>query len=176
MHQWTDAVRRANIWAVILVIIIIVIIFFIICWGICSRMCRKEQFYAPGSFWHGPGYYNVVNVNRSEETESKIKPDRVDGTLKIISSKRGILTTLFTWKTLDRNYNVTASGEKKLQGAAGLLGNVYLTEAGQAAYAVMEPLPNGKILFMYNEISSSRFNGKVTMRLELERLEVEDCY
>lgn len=175
MKHLSCGTSHANIAAVILIIIVVIIIFFLLCWGITSRMCKKEPFYAAGSFWHGPGFYNVANVNRTEETDSKIKPDRVDGTLKIVTSKRGLLTTIFKWRTLDSNYKVTASGEKKLQGAAGLNGSVYLTETGQAAYAVMEALPNGKILFMYNEISSSRFNGKVTMRLELERLEVEHC-
>lgn len=160
--------KGSHIWAVILIIIIIIIIFLLICWGICSRMCEKDDFYMAGSTWHGPGHYNVVNVNRTEDQDCKCKPDRVDGKLKIVCVKRGLLTTNFKWRTLDCKGNVTATGTKKLQGAANLSGKVYLTEAGQAAYAIMEPLPNGKILLILNELATSRFNGKATMRFELE--------
>lgn len=162
-----------EIWTVILVIVIIIILFLIVCWGICQRMCPKEHFYTVGSVWHGPGYYNVSNINTSDEQNQKCEPDRVDGILKLTCVKNGIVKATFKWKTIDCNYNVTAQGEKQLQGAVNQLGVVDFTEIGRPGIAKLTPSRLNNLIFTYNELSTSQFNGKVTMRINLER--GDDC-
>jgi len=158
-----------HIWTIILIIIIIVIIFLLICWGITSWMCPKNEFYYPGSKWHGYGLYRVSNVNTSDEQEFKTKPGRVDGKLSIISSQGGILVTRLKWRILDDNNSVTSNGETKMQGALGRGGRVYLSDTNQVAEATLEVLPNDNLLLIYNELTSNRFNGKATFRMELTR-------
>jgi len=169
--MWTEGTEDdgGQIWAIILAIIIIVIIFLLICWGITSWICPKDEFYYPGSKWHGYGLYRVSDVNTPDEQEFKLNPDRIDGKLNIISSRGGILVTRLKWHTLDNNGNVTSSGESKMQGALGRDDRVYLSDTNQVATATLEVLSNDNLLLVYNELTSSRFNGKATFRMEFKR-------
>lgn len=161
----------SNYWAIVLIIILIVIFLALICWGFVSN-CNVRYYYEKDDLWHGPGHYKVLNPRTSDEQDCKSGCDRVDGKLKIVSAKCGILTARFKWMTLDHKYNVTASGETKLQGAADSNGIFYLTEADGSGYAVLQPCGQ-QVVMVYNEGTPSQFNGKVTMRVVLKK--ADDC-